>query len=494
MAVDQSAIARVTGIETQFQDLRGGGVLYLPQQIAVIGQGNTANTYAVTPVQYTSALAVATAYGFGSPLHQAAEQLFPVNGDGVGTIPVTFYPVQAGGSAVAAAGDIVATGTATRQFTGTLRIGGVESLEFVVPSGTAAAAIGTILNSAINGVLNMPVTSAINGTTDGVDITAKWAGVSGNDLQIEVLDAPTDAGITFAITAMVNGAISPDVAGALNLIGSRWVTLVVNAATPYTDTGTLDDASTFGDGRWGALVRKPLTVYTGTVETDYTVLKAAGDLRRSDKTNVIASVPGSKSTPWQIAARAVSRIAKVANNNPARDYGSQKLNGIIGGTDAQQFDYPTRDLLVKSGISTTELKDGVVNLSDTVTLYHPEGDPTPAYRFVKTITKLQQGIYNLDLEFNSEEWDGAPLIPNDQPTSNREAKKPKTAVAAANVILGNLGLEAIIADPEGAKALTTASISSQNPDRLDLSVTLQVSGNANIISVVQNFGFYFGSN
>ncbi len=49
MAVDQSVIARVVGIETKFQDLRGGRVLYLPQQIAVIGQGNTANIYATTP-------------------------------------------------------------------------------------------------------------------------------------------------------------------------------------------------------------------------------------------------------------------------------------------------------------------------------------------------------------------------------------------------------------------------------------------------------------
>ncbi len=492
MAVDQSAIARVVGIETKFQDLRGGRVLYLPQQIAVIGQGNTANTYATTPVQVTNAQAVATVYGFGSPLHKAVEQLFPTNGDGVGTIPVTVYPVQAGGSAAAAVGDITVTGTATRQFTGTLRIGGVESLEFVVPDGTAAASIGAILNAAINGVLDMPVTSAPTIEGAGVDLTAKWEGITGNDLQIEVLEAPTDAGITFATTAMANGAISPDVATALTLIGSRWTTAIVNAAVPYTDTGTLDDYSTFGDGRWGTLVRKPLAVYTGTVESNATTLKAAGDLRRSDRVNVLIPVPGSKSTPWQIAARSVSRIAAVAQNNPARDYGSQKLNGIIAGTDGEQFDYPTRDILVKAGISTTELKDGVVNLSDTVTFYHPEGDPNPAYRFVKTITKLQQVIYNLDLEFAAEKWDGAPLIPNDQPTTNREAKKPKTAVAAANVIIGNLGLEALISDPETAKAATVAQISSQNPDRLDLSVTVQVSGNANIVSAVLNFGFFFG--
>jgi len=492
MAVDQSAIARVVGIETKFQDLRAGRILYLPQQIAVIGQGNTANTYATTPVQVTNAQAVATAYGFGSPLHKAVEQLFPINGDGVGTIPVTVYPVQAGGSAVAATGDITVTGTATRQFTGTLRIGGVESLEFVVPEGTAAASVGAILNAAISGVLDMPVTSAPTVEGSGVDLTAKWAGITGNDLQIEVLEAPADAGITFSISAMFEGAISPDISGALALIGSRWTTMIVNAAAPYTDTGALDDYSTFGNGRWGDLVRKPLTVYTGTVETNATTLKTAGDLRRSDSVNVLIPVPGAKSTPWQIAARAVSRIAAVAQNNPARDYGSQKLNGIIAGTDGQQFDYPTRDLLVKSGISTTELKDGVVNLSDTVTFYHPEGDPLPAYRFVKTITKLQQVIYNLDLEFATEKWDGAPLIPNDQPTTNREAKKPKTAVAAANVIIGNLGLEALISDPETAKAATVAQISTQNPDRLDLSVTVQVSGNANIVSAVLNFGFYFG--
>lgn len=492
MAVDLSAIARVVGIETQFQDLRGGGVLYLPQQIAVIGQGNSANTYAATPVQVTNALAVAQAYGFGSPLHKAVEQLFPTNGDGVGTIPVTVYPVQAGGSAVAAAGDIVATGTATRQFTGTLRIGGVESLEFVVPSGTAAAAMGAILNTAISGVLDMPVSSAVNTGTDGVDLTAKWLGETGNDLQIEVLDAPTDAGITFAVTAMANGAVAPDISAALALFGSRWNTLVVNAAAPYTDTGALDDYSTFGEGRWGDLVRKPLTVYTGTSEDDTAVLKAAGDARRSDRVNVLHTVPGSASTPWQIAARTVSRVATVAQNNPARDYGSQKLDGIIAGTDAQQFTYPDRDLLVKAGISTTELKDGVVNLSDTVTLYHPEGDPTPAYRFVKTITKLQQVIYNLDLEFATVEWDGAPLIPDEQPTTNRAAKKPKTAKAAANAIIDNLGLEAIISDAATAKTLTVAAINSQNPDRLDLSVTVQVSGNANIVSAVLNFGFYFG--
>ena len=206
------------------------------------------------------------------------------------------------------------------------------------------------------------------------------------------------------------------------------------------------------------------------------------------------SAPGCKSTPWAIAAREVARIARVADNNPARDYGRQALTGLITGTDAQQWNYAQRDLLVKAGIATTTVRDGVIEISDTVTLYHPEGDTLPAYRFLKSIVKLQQVIFNMDLRFDTAEWDGAPLIPDDQPTTNRDARKPKSAVAVANAMIDSLGLEAILSDPETAKTRTLAQINSQNPDRLDLSLTVQVSGNSNIISADLNFGFFFGTN
>ena len=71
-AIDQSAVARVLGIETEFRDLREGGVLFLPQRIAVVGQGNSASTYATTKRQVTSAAEVATLYGSGSPLSSSS--------------------------------------------------------------------------------------------------------------------------------------------------------------------------------------------------------------------------------------------------------------------------------------------------------------------------------------------------------------------------------------------------------------------------------------
>jgi hypothetical protein len=236
-----------------------------------------------------------------------------------------------------------------------------------------------------------------------------------------------------------------------------------------------------------------MLVFSGTTEADVATAIVIPEARKTQRTNVQLVAPGSNELPFVVAARQLARIAKVANNNPPRDYGSQRATGLVPGTDAQQWDYPQRDQAVKGGSSTTEVKDGVINLSDTVTFYHPSGDPTPAYRYVVDVIKLQNIIFNLGLIFATEAWDGAPLIPDDQPTFNPDAKKPKTAKAAANSMIDSLALNAFLSDPETAKAATQAEIDSQNPKRLNLAVTVRLSGNSNIISVDLNFGFFFGT-
>ena len=192
-AVDVSAVARVVGIKTQFKDLRGGGILFLPQRIAVVGQGNSAAVYDTTKTQVTSATQAADLYGFGSPIHLALRQLFPVNGDGVGTIPVTVYPLEDDVSGVAAAGDITPAGSQTEAAAYRIRINNIDSEDFVIEVGDTVADITAKITSAINAVLEMPV-DAVDNTTN-VGITAKWAGESGNDIFVEVIGSTT-AGTT----------------------------------------------------------------------------------------------------------------------------------------------------------------------------------------------------------------------------------------------------------------------------------------------------------
>lgn len=490
-AVDLSAVARVVGIKTAFKDLRGGGVLFLPQRVAIVGQGSTSATYDTTKRQVTSALEAAQLYGFGSPIHLAALQLLPINGDGVGTIPVTVYPLGDDASGVASAGDITPSGAATGAASFVVKINNMASEQFVVSNGDSVADITSAITTAISAALDLPMT-AVDNSTD-VGLTSKWKGASANDLYIEVVATSEDSsGITFAITQPTGGLVNPDVDDALSQVGDVWETMVLNCLE-IADTTTLDKYSVFGEGRWGALVRKPLIVFTGNTATTVTAATAVSDVRKTDRTNSQLVAPGSNDLPLAVAARQLARIVKVANNNPPRDYGSQDATGLNPGLDGVQWTYIDRDVAVKKGSSTIEVKDGVINLSDTVTFYHPSGDPIPAYRYVCDIVKLQNIIFNLNLIFATDEWDGAPLIPDDQPTINPEAKQPKMAVAAANALIDSLGLNAIISDPKTAKGNTVAQISEQNPKRLDIALTVQLSGNTNIISVDLNFGFYFGT-
>lgn len=487
-AVDLSAIARVLGIKTAFKDLRGGSILFLPQRLAIVGQGASAITYSTTKAQFSNASIVGETYGFGSPLHLASQQLFPVNGDGIGTIPATFFPLVDDASGVASAGDITPSGSATEAASFLVRMNNIDSEEFVIDIGASVATMVTSITEAIQAILSMPMLAS-DDTTE-VGLLAKWEGTSSNDIVVEVI-GPTNVGVSFAITQPVGGLINPSIDPALAQIGDVWESMLLNCLE-IDDTTALDDLSNFGEGRWGALVRRPLVAFTGNPATSVANATVVSDARKTDRTNAQLVAPGSTNLPFVVAARQLARIVVVANNNPPRDYGSQDATGLVPGADGSQWTFPERDEAIKKGSSSIQVKDGVINVSDTVTFFHPMGEPIPGFRYVVDIVKLQQVLFNLDLIFATNEWDGAPLIPDIQPTTNREAKKPSMAHAEIAAMLDSLALNAIISDPETAKTTIVVEISGTNPKRVDAAFSIQLSGNSNIISIDNNFGFFFG--
>jgi phage tail sheath gpL-like len=488
MTVDASAVARVLGVTTNFRDLRDGGVMRLPQRIAVFAQGRSSVSYSLAKFRAFSSKEVGDALGYGSPAHLAARELFPDNGDGVGTIPVTFYPLEDDQYAVTAAGMITPAGTQTKAAAYRVYVSGIPSQKFVIPAGATLAQECALIAAAINGVLHMPVIATDN-TTD-VSLAAKWAGASANDIYIEVVGE--SLGTTFTVVQMNGGLVNPLVDDALLLVGNVWETMGLNALDAY-DTDALDAFQVFGEGRWGELVRKPMTVFRGNTDDTVGTSTATTSTRLDDRVNVQVPAPGSSNLPCVVAAAQLVRIAKLSNNKPANDYGSQRCPSLTPGLDSVQWDFVKRDAAVKAGSSTTEVKDGVVTISDVVTSWAPTGEAVPAYRFVCDIVKLQNIIFNLDLEFASEEWDGAPFIPDDQATVNPDAKKPRMVVAAANAIIDSLGLAAIISDPEKAKKQTRCTQDGSNPKRWNLSITVQLAGNSNVKDITLNFGFFFGT-
>jgi phage tail sheath gpL-like len=488
-AVPLGAVARVVGIKTQFVNTNVGGLINLPQRVALIGQGLTGAAYSLTKRRITSALEAGTVYGFGSPIHLAALQLLPSNGDGLGSIPLTVYPLADAGAGVAATGNITLTGTATKAGALQVVINGVASASFVVAVGDTPALLAPKIAAAANGVLSMPMTAV--SATPQVNLTSKWKGVSANKLSVTVTGA-ADTGVTFTVTQPTGGLVNPTVDAALTQVGNVWETMVLNCLN-IEDTTALDALEVFGEGRWGSLTRKPLVVFTGHAIATPQDIVAITDTRKTDRVNSFLANPGSVNLPFVSAAGQLARIAVIANNNPARDYGRQVAKYVSPGADGVQWDYAQRDLAVQGGASTVEVRDGEVTVSDVVTAYHPTGDANPAFRFVKDIVKLQNVIFNVDLIFNTAAWDGAPLIPDDQPTVNADAKKPKNAIAVLSTLADNLGLAALISDVPFTKANLQSEIDSQNPNRLNTVFPVKVSGNVNINSIDLNFGFYFGT-
>lgn len=488
-AIDASAVARVVGVQTTPKNFRNGNVLLLPQRLMLVGQGSSASTFPTTKAQVTSAFEVGTNYGFGSPLHLAALEIFPINGDGVRSVPVTVYPLEDDGSGVAAQFEVTPTGVATAQGVYYVNVNGARSNAIVAQVGATVAQFVTQAAAATAAILDLPVTAADGVTT--LDLTAKWKGASGNGIDVQI-EGPTDAGFTFAVASPVAGAVNPSINTALAQVGNVWETMVLNCLD-IADTATLDLYQAFGVGRWLPTVRKPLVVFTGNTIKAVASAVAISDARATDYTNSQLVAPGSRSLPFAVAARQLARIIVLANNNPPHDYGRQSADGILPGDDGDQWVYQERDLAVKAGSSTIEVRDGVVDISDVVTFYHPAGNPIPEYRYVVDIVKLQNIIYNISLIFNTAEWDGAPLLPDSDPTTNASAKKPKMARADVAAMLDSLGLQAIISDPKTAKANTRAEIDSMNPKRLNVQIPVQLVGNSNIISVGLDFGFFFGT-
>jgi phage tail sheath gpL-like len=488
MTIDASAVARAVGVETRFKDMRSGAVRSLPQRIAVFAQGSSAVTYSTEKWDATTAGAAGSRFGTGSQIHLILRELLPANGDGVGTIPVTVYPLEDGYDAVAATGGITPTGTVSAATSFRVRVAGILTREIPVAASEAMSSIVDKVVAALNAVPEMPVIAA-DGTTDA-ELTVKWAGPSGNDVVVEIIGEVT--GVTFAITQPTGGLVNPTVDDALAKMGDIWETMGING-NPISDTTALNAYRDFGEGRWGSLVHKPIVIFTGNTEEVVGTATTVPAARPTDRVNAQLVAPGSVNLPCVVAARQVARIARLANENPPHDYGSQRATGLIPGADGVQWDYTARDQAVKAGSSTIKVKDGVINIADVVTFYAPSDEEPPGYRYVVDIVKLQNILYNVALLFDNAEWDGAPLVPDGQPTTNPTAKTPGMIKAELAALADNLAAEAIISDPAATKAALSVLIDTQNPKRVNLVLPVKLSGNVNIMDAIVEYGFYFGA-
>lgn len=497
MSVAPNAVAAVLGITTEHKRLGDGPVFFLPQRVCIVAQGSTASTYSTDKRRIFSANEAGSVYGYGSPIHLMARELFPAEGSLVPGIPVTVYPLVDDASGVAATGNATPTGTQTEKKSYRWRFGG----KFVSPAFTldvddsVSQAVAKGL-AAAQGLLHAPVTAA-DGTTK-IDFTAKWEGATGNYITLELIDGDgvspaVEKGISWALTQPNGGDVNPDVAAALAQVGNVWETMLINQME-FDDVATLNKFQVWGEARWGTLFHRPAVVYTGNTEASVTAAYATSTGRQNDRVNAYCVAPGSPDLPFTVAAAQVARIVVRANTRPGRNYTGIRIpaTAITPGKDSEQWDFDKRQAAAENGCSGAEVVDGQLVIKDIFTFWRPTGEEPPAYRYVCDIVKITQGQFNLNLIFAAEEWQGAELIEDDEATVSESAKRPKDAKTAASNMVRDLGLQAILTDTKNTRKLIQAYLSGTNPKRLQVKVPVKVVGNTQVLDVALEWDFNFG--
>lgn len=492
MGVSKSAVARVTGIGVAPKNFNTGAAAMLPQRLLIIGQGNDDVLYSLDKYECDgSASSVAERYGYGSPLHLAAKQLFPTAG-AMATFPVSIIPVRKGENGfVAASGAVTVAGErATAAAACVLSVGGLD-VQVAVAKGATAAQVAADIAQAVNAEQDRPVTATVEEAT--VTLTARWSGALGNRISLEWSgDAP---GLTVALTAFSDGAGVPAVDAALASVGEVWETFVLDTFDYKTADGSasplLDVYQTWGEGRWSVLEKKGCLVAHGCTD-DYATRTAVTDARPTDRINFLIESVGSPELPFVVGARGLLDILTTADSNPPQNY-KGTLGGLKRGSDAVQENYTVRNQAVMKGASTNITNGSVAELDNIITFYHPASEGKyPAWRYVVDNVKLMNIVYNLRLITESDEVKGATLVPDDQVTSNPTALQPKTFRTWFTNLATSLGENALISDVKFTIKNIKVDIDSENSKRVNYVFPVKVSGNVEVVSGDVYFGQYVG--
>jgi len=223
----------------------------------------------------------------------------------VSSVIITYYSHA---SAVAAAGAVVFSGTATAAGTLTVSVGSkgnISTLQHAyslpVAIGDTATDIGADLVAAITADTTAPVTSV--NTTGSVALTAVHTGTEGNFISLSI--EGTVAGLTYTLTGMTGGATNPILTTLFDVVGDTRYQSVV-----YPDY-VRETAKAFLDARFNV---------------DKKILDGVGfSCMRDTATNIASSVAADNS-------QSIAVIANKLINTPSAFYvgaGIFEINTII---------------------------------------------------------------------------------------------------------------------------------------------------------------------
>jgi phage tail sheath gpL-like len=350
-------------------------------KILVIGQrlaGGLVNAGIATRIM--SAPQAAQAFGRGSMLAQMLAGLMGVNQQ-TECWAIALDDLAGG---VVATKTITLAGPATASGTLAWMIAGTR-VQVGVTAGDTATAIGANIVAAINALPDLPVSAAA--VAGVVTLSARHKGVCGNDIDVRVnffQGDQTPAGVTATIAVGVAGTGNPDISAVWAAIGdTKYSTLI----TAYTDAANLSSLE-------GELMRRfgPMLQIDGVgIASTSQSLNAAATLGSSRNSGLVSILPirNALTPPWVTAAIYGGVVAYYGSIDPARQFGTLPLTGVVAPAQFDRWTRTERDNLLRDGMSTTRVDaSGTVIIDRAITTWQIDSFGYPSTAFLDLNTTL----------------------------------------------------------------------------------------------------------
>jgi len=466
---------------------RGTGIANIPHKIFTLGQYNTGFTPTVNVAQLIISKDDAwTRYGRGSMLSRMIETQL----DNSGGVPVYACPLAPDGGAVTATGTIVVVGTASAAGVLSVYVEG-KLISVAVAATDTETLIGDAIEAAVNADLDLAVQASNAAGT--VTFTARWGGESGNQIDLSINLADSDAlpaGLTsVTVTNMgdvVAGATDPVLTTAFAGMGDTWYTEVCN---PYNSTASLTAMETAGVNRDDPGVKRQFVGIVGYTDTYANFLTALGS-RNSQWTSYIP-VHLSVSSAYMIAASASAIWASKQQTNPGRPVKTLQIPGVIAAT-GNDLTYNQRDAAVIAGGSYTKNReDGTVQFGDVCTT-RTETDAAAAtedWQFAVIIPNLQFKIYSCEQLYLSSPYDRGVVVADGPSVKPTYAVTPLMVKSDAIKLVDNWVDLGLSTERDTIVAGIVAEINSSNPGRIDTLIPDIASAGLRIVAVKLEWGF-----
>ena len=360
-------------------------------KLLIVGQRlASGSVLAHVPTLITSGAQAAAFFGQGSHVHRMALKVF-------GNYPlaeVWVIAVNDNGAGVAATGVLDWGGAATEAGTLSLYIAG-QRVEIAIADGANSAAQATKVQAAIALNADLPVTAVVNGLDNSkVDLTARHAGLLGNDIDLRLNfkgplagEAPP-AGVTLVVTAMSGGTTAPALTSAITAMADdpyEWI------LCPYMDTTSLDAWETEMARRWSATVMLYGHVFTAFSGTVAEVSAAIGGATRNDPHVTAWCYPGpaisaggadprpagtpigSPTPPWEWAAAHTAPVAQSVAIHPSRPFQTLGALGVDAPPMLDRWKVSEMDIVLHDGGALSYYNDaGRVFVSRCITTYQED--------------------------------------------------------------------------------------------------------------------------